>query len=41
MGWKSVWDGSQFLIKDQSNNVSDFQTFNLGENQLVTKCYQI
>ena len=37
---KSVWDGSQFLIKDQSNNVSDFQTFNLGENQLVTKCYQ-
>ena len=37
---KSVWDGSQFLIKDQSNNVSDFQTFNMGENQLINNCYQ-
>jgi len=38
---KSVWDGSQFLIKDQSNNVSDFVSNNLGEDQLVTECYQI
>jgi hypothetical protein len=38
---KSVWNGSQFLIKDQSNNVSDFVSNNLGENQLLTECYQI
>jgi len=38
---KSVWNGSQFLIKDQSNNVSDFQTRNMGEDQLINGCYQI
>ena len=38
---KSVWDGSKFLVKNNTNLTSDFESINMSESSLINECYQI
>ena len=38
---KSIWDGSKFLVKNNTNITSDFESLGMSELNLINNCYQI